>query len=176
MRLVLRPTRHLASTLPADELLARFEAMLNSHDCPCEGNVLGSHVTLKIRDAERRFWSPWLNIEIEPRPDNTSILHARFSPHPNIWTMVALSYIAMAVVIMIGGCFALSQWWIKQPPTALWSFPFALLVSAALFIASQIGQKLASDEMDMLDRLMHETAGLDAGMILASSAPSAHEG
>ncbi len=161
MPLVLRPTRHLPSTLSADELLARCEAMLNCDECPCEGNVLGHHVTLKIRDAERRFWSPWLNIEIEPRPDNTSILHARFSPHPNIWTIVALSYIAMAVIIMIGGCFGLSQWWIKQPPTALWSIPFALLVSAGLFVVSQIGQKLAADEMDMLDRLMHKATGLE---------------
>lgn len=160
MPLVLRPTRHLPSPLSAEELLTRCEAMLNCNDCPCEGNVLGQHVTLKIRDKDRHFWSPWLNIEIEPRPDHTSILHARFSPHPNIWTIVALSYIAMGVVIMIGGCFALSQWWIKQPATALWSIPFALLVSAALFIASQVGQKLAANEMDMLDRLMHKATDL----------------
>ncbi|MCL4219986.1 MAG: hypothetical protein KJZ65_01315 [Phycisphaerales bacterium] len=174
MRLVLRPTRHLPSTLSADELLARCEDMLNRPDCPCEGNVLGRHVTLKIRDADRRFWSPWLNIEIEPRPDGASILHARFSPHPNIWTIVALSYIAMAVVIMIGGCFGLSQWWINQPPTALWTIPFALLVSAALFIASQIGQKLAADEMDMLDRLMLKATGLQAKPDSSPSPRPAH--
>lgn len=162
MSLVLRPTVHLPSALSADDLLARCEQMLGCQDCPCEGNVLGHHVTLKIHDADRHFWSPWLNIEIEPTAQGGSILHARFSPHPNIWTMVALSYIAMSVVFMIGGCFGLSQWWIGQSPTALWAMPFALLVSAVLWVVSQIGQKLAAEEMDVLDRLMHKATALEA--------------
>lgn len=160
----LRPTVHLPSALAAEALLDRFERMLADRDSPCEGNVLGRHVTLRIHASERHFWSPWLNIEIEPVPSGGSILHARFSPHPNIWTMVALSYLTMSVVFMIGGCFGLAQWWIQRPPTALWAMPLALLVSAALWVLSQVGQRLAAAEMEMLDRQMRRLAEpLDQG-------------
>jgi len=130
-------------------------------DCPCEGEVLGLHITLKIPGNKRHFWSPWLNVEVEPQPDGSSILHARFSPHPNVWTSFALTYMAMMVVIMIGACFGLSQWWIDQRPTALWAVPAAVGVSACFYIASQIGQKLAHDEMVMLDEFLQKTVEAD---------------
>lgn len=115
------------------------------------------HLVLTVPPAVRHFWSPWLTVELTPR-DGQTHLHAQFSPHPSVWTGFAFAYLILgalcAVSLVFAGSAALlpnsSQTW------ALWVAGGAALVLVGMWWASQIGQRLASSQMDTLRRELDE--------------------
>ena len=112
-----------------------------------------AHLVLTVPPEQRHFWSPWLDVEVAARGGGTH-LHARFSPHPSVWTGFAFAYlvlgVACAVSLVIAGSAALlpdsSQTW------ALWVAGGAALAMVGMWGASQLGQRLAAEQMEVLQR------------------------
>jgi hypothetical protein len=111
----------------------------------------GDHLVVTVPSETQHFWSPWLTIEITPRDRQTHVL-ARFSPHPSVWTGFAFSYLALglvaAVALTIGGAGAL-----LPDSSQTWAFFVAMVAAGAmggLWIAAQVGQRLATTQMTLL--------------------------
>lgn len=110
-----------------------------------------AHLMLTIRPEERHFWSPWLTVEITPRGEATH-LRATFSPHPSVWTGFAFAYLILGVVCVVSLVFVASAALLPDSSQswALWVTGGAALAIIAMWTASQIGQRLARDQMDTL--------------------------
>ncbi len=154
----MRPTERRTVQLSPDEVRQRFTVFLHENPERVHGHVLGDHITLRVPFEQRHFWSPWYNLDLAPDPQdpNQSILHLRFSPHPSIWTSIALAYLALIVIITLAACYGFAQIMIEKKPTALWGIPASILIAVGIFVAAQIGQSLAKEQMALLDALVQE--------------------
>lgn len=164
MGMALRPRFEIELTCSSrdaiEHLCARLAAspiMVKRTRIPGGGRDSGprdeEHVVLTVLAAEQHLWSPWLTVELSARGDATHV-HAKFGPHPSVWTGFAFGYLTLGVVLavslVIAGSAALlpggGQSW------ALWVAGGAGLVMACMWWASQIGQRLAQAQMEMLRR------------------------
>lgn len=117
----------------------------------------GSDVAVRDRDtlvltvaaAEQRIWSPWLTIEVTPRGDGAHVF-ARFSPHPSVWTGFAFAYLGLGVVLAFSLMFAFSQVIAGGAPWPLIVSAGTTFVIGALWLAGQLGKRLAHEQMEAM--------------------------
>jgi len=149
----LRPTACRMVDQPAQDVLAQFSTFIERSGGRYEGEILSRHVTLTIPDDRRHFWSPWYNIDVESDESDASRsqVRLRFSPHPNIWTSVALTYLALFTAGTLAGLFGFSQMMADASPTAFFIVPVCIVIAAGVLIASHIGQSLAAEQMAELE-------------------------
>jgi hypothetical protein len=113
-----------------------------------------------MRDGERTFWSPYLNLEVEDEPDGSAI-RGRFSPHPNVWTMFMAVYILLALAALGGLSYGMVQYTLGQPPWSLWVAPVAAALFGFVYGATLIGQGLGAEQMYTMRSLI-DRACVDA--------------
>lgn len=99
-----------------------------------------------IYHRRRRFWSPWLQLELAHRGDQTH-LFGRFSPHPAVWTAYIFGYLLLATTALFALMFGAGQALSVGRPTAFWALAVIVPAAAAMWWTSQIGQRLARNEM-----------------------------
>lgn len=141
-----RPTYHLHASAPPDEILQRLTAALGDR-----ATFAGPHLLLGVKPPERRPWSPWLHVDIRSESNvDGSLLVCRLSPHPSIWTGVMLAELALLSTVFFAACFAVGQHVAEVAPWAWWITAAALIAAAGLWVAAQLGQRLAKDQMRVL--------------------------
>ena len=152
-----RPRFEIEIDLEADRLMERVRERLPN--CPhCTGVSVGRHAELFVPEAEQRSWSPWLSITADERSTG-SLLRGRFAPHPNVWTLYLFIAFGLGFALLVGTTWGYAQWATDRPPWALATIPIAIFFGALLYLASQVGQKLGSEQMEhlrsALDELVH---------------------
>lgn len=114
---------------------------------------VASHIVLTHARHLRRLWSPWLHVELEPTTEGSRVI-ARFSPHPNLWTAIALGYFALGGMLFFAGFFAVAQALLGQTAWAAWIAGACAVGLVALFVVAKVGQGLAQAQMaDLATRL-----------------------
>jgi len=103
-------------------------------------------VELLTSEEKVRFWSPQLTIDVEEEGDG-ALLHARFAPHPHVWTLYVMLYSTSLAFFV--GCvmFGISQWMVGSEPWGLYLIPAAFVLSGLVYGASYVGQGLGSLQM-----------------------------
>ena len=104
---------------------------------------------LTVPETEQRVWSPWLTIEVSPAGTGAH-LFARFGPHPTVWTGFAFFYLVLSVTFLFCLAFAAALITTGAQPWSLGISAGALLAMLAMWWISQVGQRLARDQMEAL--------------------------
>jgi len=151
----MRPTFDLAPDLSPEEAAHRLATIIGAGDGPIVGETVGNHLMLAIRRRDRHVFSPWLTIEVRraaepPDEPSSTALHARFHPHPSLWTAFMMGYLALATIASFGAIFAGCQLVLDSTPWAGWTVPACALVAGAMWVGSQVGQRLGAEQMDLL--------------------------
>jgi hypothetical protein len=124
------------------------------------------HLVLTVPADQQHFWSPWLMVELSPRASGAH-LHAKFSPHPSVWTGFAFGYLTLGVVFAVALVIVASVALLPgggDPSWAVWLAGGAAVAMVGMWWASQIGQRLAHAQMELLRReLERAIAGLSEG-------------
>lgn len=149
----LRPRFRLQVRLPADEVVDRF-ADVDTTDGPFELYVEDRQAELTVSADDRHFWSPYLKLRIDPEDGETE-LRGTFGPNINVWSMFVAAYAVSALVGTTGLFVAFSQVWIDQSPTGLGLTALSVVATLLVWVAGQIGQRLAYDQMIALHLLVH---------------------
>lgn len=151
-----RPTFELSLTASVDGTVQQLQAALERDAAHHPVEVLGQHVVLTIAPDARHFWSPWLTMETVAAGAG-SVLHARFSPKPAIWTGFMLSYISLITAGCFGLMFAASFLVIGRSAWLSLVLGCACLALAlGMYAAAQVGQRLAHAQMAELRDLVHD--------------------
>ncbi len=108
-----------------------------------------------IAPRERRFWSPWLNLDLHATAEGVDAF-GRFSPHPSVWTGFAAAYLLLGSVSFFSAIFGLSQWMVGGAPWALVGTAICAVLAALLWWTSLIGQRLARTEMALLREIVQQ--------------------
>jgi len=159
----MRPRFELQLPVTREAWLDALRSALQNDPESLRGQVFRKHAVVQIRDGERTFWSPYLNLEVEDEPDG-SVIRGRFSPHPNVWTMFMAVYILLAIVALAGLSYGLVQYTLGQSPWALLIAPAAVALFGFVYGATLIGQGLGAAQMYTMRSLVDRAcmAALDA--------------
>ncbi|RMH26644.1 MAG: hypothetical protein D6693_06855 [Planctomycetota bacterium] len=145
----LRPTFEMVTPAPPIEAAARLERLFRDAGSPYEGRSVGTHLTITLRRDRRRFWSPWLDVELAPAGEagESAAVRARFGPAPAVWTGFMLGYLALATAALFAGVWGAAQWSLGRAPTMLWGVAGCAVVAAAMLWSARAGQALAREQM-----------------------------
>ena len=141
-----RPRFDLHVPIGREEVLKRVKDSLLISEM-IQGHVFPpDRIELTISERQRHLWSPLLTVKIQEEAQQ-SHLHAKFGPHPHIWTLYVALY-ALSVMFAIGcAVFGISQWLVGSTPYALYLTPIAIISAALVYGASFVGQGLGSEQM-----------------------------
>lgn len=154
----MRPTFELTLPIQRDDALRRLHDLLE-HDDNFRGSGVGHHVMISVPAHDRHFWSPWLNIEVHEDDGGTKI-GGRFSPSPAVWTGFMMTWIGIGTLAFFVVMFGVSQWVMDKPPSSLRYLVLLGVLAAVLYWVSQVGQRLAHDQMHTLyDRMSSALTG-----------------
>jgi uncharacterized integral membrane protein len=166
----MRPRFEMQLPVDRERWLNTFKSLLETDAESLRGQVFRKHAVVEMRDGERTFWSPYLNLEVEDEPDGSAI-RGRFSPHPNVWTMFMGVYILLAIIALGGFSYGIVQYILGQSPWALAIAPAAVMMFGFVYGATLIGQGLGAEQMYTMRSLV-DRACVDA---LEAPISSAHE-
>lgn len=142
----MRPRFELELPVGADHWLGELQTQLRADSAPCRGAVFRCHANLWMHDAERTFWSPYLNLDIDEKPSGIAI-HGRFSPHPNVWMLFIGIYALLGITALAGLVYGFVQFSLGQSPWAVIAAPAAAAVFGFVYGATLIGQGLGAEQM-----------------------------
>lgn len=149
----MRPRFKLQLPVSSERWLEALRSLLQDDPGPLRGQVFRRHAVVQMRDGERTFWSPYLNLEVEDEPDGSCIA-GRFSPHPNVWTMFMAVYILLAIIALGGLTYGIVQYTLGEPPWSLLIAPAALGLFGFVYGATLIGQGLGAEQMYLMRSLV----------------------
>ena len=167
----LRPSFQIdVPTLDVDDVVERLRAGLDPATFDADGvrtakdghrwvtEWAKTHVLVAMRKDLRHAWSPWLHVDVRSSEAGETYVFARFSPHPALWTAIALTYLSLGSIVLFGSCFGTAQAMLGERGWAWWGVGGARVVAALIWFASQAGQRLAREQMEELH------AALDASL------------
>lgn len=146
--------------IPREIWLDALRSALDDEGSSLRAQVFRKHAVVQMRDGERTFWSPYLNLEVEDEPDGSAIV-GRFSPHPNVWTMFMAVYILLVLAALGGLSYGIVQYTLGQAPWSLLIVPAAVALFGFVYGATLIGQGLGAEQMYTMRSLV-DRACVDA--------------
>lgn len=150
-QLQMQPTFRVELPWDIDEAKRRLRQAIASEELSRHAESAGWVIDYQIESSEKRFWSPHLSIQLNRIDDSQSTeAFCRFSPRPEIWTMVMAIYMVAACCFFGALIFGFVQWTMGNPPWSLIVVPMAMSVIAGLHVASLVGQGWSRDQMEVL--------------------------
>ncbi|MHC5114070.1 MAG: hypothetical protein ACYTGP_06540 [Planctomycetota bacterium] len=140
----------------AAELIERLEAAVARPESRCVSRTLGSHVDITVVREDRHRWSPCIQLELRDGEEGATV-DGLIGPHPNVWTLFAFINITILSAMAFGLMTGLAQLWLEQYAWAMWTLPGGVILLAAMYFASQAGQRFAAEQSRHLVRLVEET-------------------
>lgn len=158
---LLRPSFDLPLQLTPADVAARLRDALDHPDARVDVRWARGdrHALVTPVPAERRWYTPWLHVDIRTPPAEPgappATLFARFSPNPALWTAYMLSLIALLAIALFALALALAQTTLDRPAWGWWVLAAAVGVALALIAGARLAQRLAAEQMRRLTTLVH---------------------
>jgi hypothetical protein len=147
----IRPTFQIHLSASREDAITRFEVAMLQQTPTALYLTHGEYAEFHLEDELHRLWSPHLSVYfLQGSSDTECELFGRFAPRPNIWTLVWIFYLAFFCCIFFASIFGGSQWMIGHFPWGLAIAAATMVLYLGLFLASQIGQSLCHDQMELL--------------------------
>lgn len=151
-----RPTFELTVALSPREARARITSHLESAKASVEPMMVRDEIIEPVPHASSaHLWSPQLRLELQ-QVDGRTDIHARFSPHPHVWTMYLAIHAFGAFGTLGAAVFGLSQHLAGQSPWALWALPISPVLAGLVWALAFVGQGFGAEQMYVLRRFVEE--------------------
>jgi hypothetical protein len=140
-----RPKFEMTTSKTMEEIITLVKSRLlhNTHDL--HGQAMHDHITIRVNKAQRHYWSPQLNVIMYREPEDTvTRLVGVYGPMPNVWTLFTIVYLAIGVLTTFISIIGFSQKAMGHDSTILYIVPILLIIAVAMYIGSQMGQKLGA--------------------------------
>lgn len=155
----LRPTFCLSLRESRAVAIERLRAAYEQTNAPESFKMFGEYGELHLPVSEHRLWSPHLSFYVAERPaddaQRSALIHGRFAPRLEVWTLVWIVYLFMSFSTFFGLTLAYSQWMLNENPA--WGIGIAVVGVVAinsLTAVAAIGQQWSADQMlELRERL-----------------------
>ncbi|MEM6470369.1 MAG: hypothetical protein AAF802_12505 [Planctomycetota bacterium] len=151
-QLQMQPAFRVTLPWPREEAKQRLRHAIKNDDMGAIADSAGWVLDYQIPSSQRRFWSPHLSVQLSKLEEETDQCEAfcRFSPRPEIWTMVMAIYLIASCILLAAAILGFVQWMLNRSPWAFLVVPASMLVIGSLHVASLIGQGWSKDQMLVL--------------------------
>lgn len=120
----------------------------------------GTQFVVAMGKGERKFWSPWLTLEVEPAGDGGGCVgKGRFNPSPAIWTGFVLASIVLVGLGFGGMVWSWAEMVLERPVRGVWVTVASAGGVAGLWGVSAVGQGLARAEMARMEGVVRGIVG-----------------
>lgn len=140
-----------------NDVLRRLERVLRDPSASVTGKIFASSAVLTVPPNALHFWSPQLNVSVDPHLPSGSVVHGLFGPRPTIWSLFVALYVGIGFAGSMGVIYGWAEWTLGGSGAALWSGPAALIAAALVYAAGQMGRRLGMEQMHQLKQLLTDT-------------------
>ncbi len=150
----LRPRIYRPLPWPPEEVMERLQNGLEQVADTYHGYRTRDHFFLTVPQEDRHYWSPQLDLRVEPDEQGRAILRGLCGPRPSIWLQFVFFYTLLGFIAMIIAIMGFSQLNLGLRATILWILPVIGLIVLLMWLSSRVGQRLARDQMAHLYRFL----------------------
>ena len=116
-----------------------------------ESTVVQGHLILKINRSKKHFWSPQMDVSLNPIEEGKgTLIRCLLAPEPAVWTMFMFFYAVAGFGAFVGLMIAMSQWTLERDIWGIYLFLISTFLGVVLFFIAQFGKKISTDEMKAL--------------------------
>lgn len=116
-------------------------------------------VCLRIREADRHFWSPRLNLSLEETDGGHTRIEGTYGPNANVWGLFLYGYLLVGTLGTFAAVLGFAQWMIGMRPWGLWILGVLLVLASGLYVTAQFGQKLGARQMFTIHQAYESAIG-----------------
>ncbi len=113
------------------------------------------YIIVMMSKEVEKIWTPRLTITFD-EVDGATLVRGRMGPAPNIWNLYAFLYFALGFFFMFIAIYGFSQLSLGHSAAVLWLLPVFGLAIFLFYFISQIGQKKAMKEVEMIKQFCKE--------------------
>lgn len=140
-----RPKFEMTSSKTMEEIITLVKEKLKINTHHLHGQAMQDHITIRVNKSHRHYWSPQLSILMYREPeDTTTRVIGVYGPMPNVWTLFAIVYLAVGILIVFIAIIGFSQQALGHDASILYGLPLLAAVAIGMYIFSQMGQKLGA--------------------------------
>ena len=154
-----RPRFSQTLQLGPDSIRERILQQVAESGVGFEVKAFPDFICIRMPPEERRFWSPRLNLSLEPAADGRTVVHGIYGPNASFWSFYLYAGLiagSLALFSCILGC---CQCKLGITPWGLWVFAAAATAGLALYLMAQVGQKLAAQQTFRLHQAYEAALG-----------------
>ena len=78
-------------------------------------------VCIRIREQDRHFWTPRLNLSLEETADGHTRIEGIYGPNANVWGLYLYGYLIVGSLGIFTACYGYAQWIMDKTPWGLWA-------------------------------------------------------
>lgn len=163
-----RPVFEVMLGVGPEQFYAALREDLARDGVKCRGQVFAKGALLRMKDGEKRVWSPALHVQVEERErvgggsgsggigsgGGGWVLKCRFSPSSPVWTAFIAVYLGLACAAIGAASYGGAQMILGVTPWAFWGVPVAIVVAGFVHGAAFLGQGLGAEDMYEMRRFV----------------------
>jgi hypothetical protein len=136
------------------------ENEIKSKGANCDLDIRKGHISVKIPEEDRHFWSPQLDLSIEQEEgEGKTLIRGHYGPNPNTWALFTYGYVVLGILFVFVGIWGMSKMTLHKPAPELWLLLVISGLAAGLYILAQFGQKLGAEQMFRLHFFYQKAIG-----------------
>jgi len=126
----------------------------------CDLDIRNGHISVKIPDKERHFWSPQLDLSIEKEEgEDKTLIRGHYGPNPHTWALFTYGYVILSILFVFVGIWVMSKYTLGKSAPEIWLLLALAALGVSLYIVAQFGQKLGAEQMYQLHFFYQKAIG-----------------
>ena len=156
---LVRPRFSQTLELDPDSVRERILAHVAESGTRFEVKTFPDFICVRIPLEERKFWSPRLNLSLEPSADGRTVVHGIYGPNASFWSFYLYAGLITGSLALFSSILGFCQRKLGMTPWGLWVFGVSLAAGLALYLMAQIGQKFAAQQTFRLHQAYEAALG-----------------
>lgn len=154
-----RPRFSHTLSIDPDAIHQRIVEHVRDSGTPFEVKVFPEFICIRIPEDERRFWSPRLNLSLEPGTDGRTVVHGIYGPNASFWSFYLYAGLIVGSLALFSCILGFCQKTLGMTPWGLWVFGITSATGLGLYLMAQIGQKLGAQQTFRLHQAYESALG-----------------
>lgn len=155
----LRPRFSEVLDLGVDEARAWIVGGVKKSGTPCEVKDFPGFICLRVPLEQRHFWSPRLNISLDPDGEGKTRVTGTYGPNANMWSSFLYGYLIVGLVGMFSGILGFCQYSLGMQAWGLWIFGSMVAIACGMYMLAQFGREVGSQQMFQIHRIYEDAVG-----------------
>jgi len=153
-----RPHFQFHSELSLEEAVEHLANLVQGDHPDYVGRIAKEqrHAELRIQTDQRHLWSPTLSVDLSAAETAGTEITGLIAPHPNVWTAVAFSNLALVTGILFLLTFGGVQLWLEESAWALIAAAILMVLLVVVYLIAQAGQRLGAPQAVHLRHLLEQ--------------------